>query len=110
MNNQEKFEYWLKKAQEELNVAKLLFENSHWLYIAFMCQQSVEKLAKGLYTYYLNDDIPGIHNLNLIIEKLSDKLQISLNKDQLDFLDSFSSYYINSRYSDYRRDLANNLN
>ena len=46
MDNQEKFEHWLNKAKEELNVAKTLFDNGHWLYVAFMCQQSIENLLK----------------------------------------------------------------
>ncbi|MDR0308069.1 MAG: HEPN domain-containing protein [Chitinispirillales bacterium] len=39
-----------------------------WLYVVFMCQQAMEKLVKGLYNYYIGDDVPRIHNIVNLME------------------------------------------
>ncbi|MDR0498299.1 MAG: HEPN domain-containing protein [Holophagales bacterium] len=63
MSSQEKFEYWLDVAQYDLRVAETMLNGGLWLYVAFMCQQAVEKLAKGLYVLYLDDNIPKTHSI-----------------------------------------------
>jgi HEPN domain-containing protein len=45
MNNREKFEAWLEYAQNDLDAAKALFNFGRWRNVAFMCKQSIEKLA-----------------------------------------------------------------
>jgi HEPN domain-containing protein len=62
MDNQEKFEYWLDIAQYDLDSASDNFKVGRWLYVAFMCQQAIEKLVKGLYILYNNDDAPFTKN------------------------------------------------
>jgi hypothetical protein len=49
MDRQEKYEYWLALAQEDLRTAEAMHGAGRWLYVAFCCQQAVEKAVKGLY-------------------------------------------------------------
>ncbi|MCL2035461.1 MAG: HEPN domain-containing protein [Oscillospiraceae bacterium] len=48
MDTQEKYEHWLEYAKYDLDTADAMFNAGKWLYVAFMCQQAVEKLVKGL--------------------------------------------------------------
>jgi HEPN domain-containing protein len=58
MDAQEKYAYWLDIAQYDLETANAMFDSGRWLYVVFMCQQALEKLAKGLYVLYIDDNIP----------------------------------------------------
>jgi len=67
MDSNEKYEYWHDIAQYDLETAQAMFESGRWLYVVFMCQQSIEKLCKGLYLLYIDDNIPRIHDINSLI-------------------------------------------
>lgn len=43
----DKFKYWIDIANEDLDVAEDLFKAKRWLYVAFMCHQSIEKTLKA---------------------------------------------------------------
>jgi HEPN domain-containing protein len=45
MDSQEKFEYWVDIARYDLDTADAMFKTGRWLYVAFMCQQAIEKLV-----------------------------------------------------------------
>ncbi|MDR0549948.1 MAG: HEPN domain-containing protein [Deltaproteobacteria bacterium] len=70
----------------------------------------MEKLAKGLYTIFINDNAPRIHDLNKIIQSFTTYLSISLNEEQKIFLDQLSTFYIDTRYPDFKQSLAKCLN
>ncbi len=69
MDSQEKYAYWLDSAQYDLVTAEAMARNGRWVYVAFMCQQAIEKLIKGLYVLYVDDNVPRTHNLRSLIEK-----------------------------------------
>jgi len=58
----------------------------------------IEKLVKGLYTLYTDDNFPRIHNIKSIIERFEDKLPVVIPDEKLDFFDTLSAYYLNNRY------------
>jgi len=101
MNAQNKFDYWLDIAQYDLTVAESMLNSKHWLYVVFMCQQSIEKLIKGLYSYYMTDTPPHLHNIKTIATRLEPSLPVSIPSDKMDFFDELTAYYLNNRYPDY---------
>jgi len=105
MSLQEKFEYWLDAAQYDLHTAEAMLASGRWLYVIFMCQQAIEKLAKGLYTLYIDDDTPRIHNIRAIFEFFEDRLPIRISEENLAFFDALSGHYLNNRYPDFKRKL-----
>lgn len=58
MTNIEKYEKWLEMAEDDLDTAKIMLKNNKFLYVSFMCEQSIEKLAKGIYVYTFNKEAP----------------------------------------------------
>ncbi len=58
MNKQEKYEHWEDIAQYDLDTAEAMLQSGRYLYVTFMCQQAVEKLVKGLYVWYLDQEPP----------------------------------------------------
>lgn len=47
MVNEERATKWLGIVAEDLSVAEDLYKTKHWLYVAFMCHQVVEKVLKA---------------------------------------------------------------
>jgi len=101
MTTQQKYDYWLDIAQYDLETADSMLSSGRWLYVVFMCQQAVEKLVKGLYTLYVDDNFPRVHNIKSIIERFEDKLPFVIPDEKFDFFDTLSAYYLNNRYPDF---------
>jgi len=101
MTQEKKYAYWLELAQYDLDTAAAMFSTGRWFYVVFMCQQAIEKCCKGLYTLYLDDNVPKIHNINAVVSRFKDKLPVTVSEDTLRFFDSLSAQYITNRYPDF---------
>ena len=110
MSAQEKFDYWLDIAQYDLQTAEAMLTSGRWLYVAFMCQQAVEKLVKGLYLLYLDDNVPRVHNIQAIVKRFRDKLPVEIPPDTIDLFGTLSTCYMNNRYPDFKKALASQIN
>jgi HEPN domain-containing protein len=104
-----KFEYWLDAAQLDLRTAEAMLDNGIWLYVVFMCQQSVEKLVKGIYNLFLDDNPPRIHNIKAIFENFEKRLTVRIPDDLFAFFDDLSTYYVNNRYPDFKSKLSSTI-
>ena len=116
MTNKEKFNYWLEISQYDLETARAMFESGRYLYVAFTCQQSIEKISKGLYTLITNNEPPRIHNIWQIFrtlkkepdtEKIFDiaSFDVILTKHK-PFFAELLSYYISGRYPTYKEKIS----
>jgi HEPN domain-containing protein len=83
MDQQQKFAYWLDVAEYDLKTADAMYNAGRYLYVAFMCQQSLEKLAKGLYNFFIDDNVPRVHNISFVLEKVTDLLKINIAESYL---------------------------
>lgn len=101
MTAEEKYDYWLELAQYDLDTADAMFSTGRWFYVIFMCQQAIEKCCKGLYTLYLDENVPKIHNIKTVYSRLKDKLPIAASEETLLFFDTLSAQYITYRYPDF---------
>jgi HEPN domain-containing protein len=106
MDAQEKYDYWLDIAQYDLETASAMFDSGRWLYVVFMCEQAVEKLVKGLYVLYIDDNIPRVHAIRQVIKKYDGKLPAPVNEDRYRFFDKLSAFYLEGRYADYKQKLS----
>ena len=101
MTAEEKYTYWLELAQYDLDSANAMFSTGRWFYVVFMCQQAIEKLCKGLYTLYLDDNVPKTHSIRTIVSRFKDKLSCVVSDDVMQFFDTLSAQYITNRYPDF---------
>lgn len=90
-------ENWWKQGKDDLEKAKILYENKKYDGTAFFCQQSVEKGLKALSLKEKNK-IKKIHDL---VELGRD---ISLPQSLLDYCKELTSSYIYSRYPDVKKE------
>ena len=98
---------WLEIAYDDFEVANYLYrEQKRYLYMAYMCQQSIEKAIKAVIQQ--NGKIPQkVHKLELIA-KDADIWKL-LDVQQKSFLKSLSMFYIATRYPGIREKLSRGL-
>ena len=58
-------ENWIERSQYDLDTAKVMLDTSRYLYVAYMCQQMVEKMAGFLtHSFWIaKDNWPKIQSL-----------------------------------------------
>jgi len=108
MTEEEKYDYWIELAQYDLDTAAAMFSTGRWFYVVFMCQQAIEKCCKGLYTLYVDDNVPKIHNIKTIFSRFKEKIPIAavnkvggVDEETERFFDTLSAQYITYRYPDF---------
>ena len=84
-------------------------KSGRWLYVVFMCQQAVEKLVKGLYVLYVDDNVPKTHNIRVLIEKFENLLPEAVTDDRYDLFEDLTIHYLNGRYADYKQKMSERL-
>lgn len=99
---------WLALAEYDFKTAKAMMKSGRYLYVAFTCQQTIEKVLKALYVKEKNDTPPYTHNLIRLVEELSVVRQI--NEETNRFLETLNSYYIQSRYTEEIERISKSLN
>ncbi|HSV93225.1 MAG TPA: HEPN domain-containing protein [Desulfobacterales bacterium] len=95
--------HWLERSRYDLDTAKAMLDAGRYLYVAYMCQQAVEKLLKGIIAQLGKENLP-IHNLSRLAEQA--ELRAGLIDEQMDLLAELTAYNIEARYGDYKDSLA----
>jgi HEPN domain-containing protein len=103
---EDKFEYWVDIAEYDLKTAEAMLETGRWLYVVFMCQQAIEKLCKGLYVLYEDDNVPRVHAISQILSKFKSKLKIPIVSEKFTFYNKLTSFYLEGRYPEYKDKLS----
>lgn len=103
----DKVKYWLDIADYDFATAQDLFMASRWLYVGFMCHQTLEKTLKAYWTSKMPVEPPYVHNLIRLVE--GSGLVDLMSEDQLSFLDAITPMNIEARYPDYKSSLAASL-
>jgi HEPN domain-containing protein len=95
--------HWLERSKYDLETAKAMLDARRYLYVAYMCQQAVEKLLKAIIAQHGKENLP-IHNLNRLAELA--ELSGELEEGQIDLLAELTAYNIVARYGDYKESLS----
>lgn len=119
MNSREKYDYWLEAAQYDLDSARVMMDGGRYMYVAFMSQQAIEKLAKGIYTLYTDNEPPRIHNIWNVLKQLKREVNLSeyipINQFEEDlqkyksFFAELLSYYISGRYPSFKEKISSTI-
>lgn len=93
---------WLQIAEYDLETARAMLKTGRYLYVAYMCHQSLEKLLKGIISSKKEEMPPYTHNL-VLLANLSD---IRFNNNQINFLAILNPYNIEARYPKTKQALS----
>lgn len=94
---------WLERSDYDLETAVSMLESGRYLYVAFMCQQTIEKVLKAYLTSQ-GKTPPFVHNLPRLAEEAS--LLASMSEDFQQLLANLNPYYIKARYGEYKDSLS----
>jgi len=96
--NEKTIHNWLDLARYDLETASAMLASGRYLYVAFTCQQAIEKLLKACFVKRKNCTPPYTHNLLKLCDETG--LIPELSGDQLGLIEHLCSYYIQSRYTE----------
>ena len=109
LDKKEKYEHWLTLSEYDLDTARAMFESGRYIYVAFMCQQAIEKLAKGIYVYNFDEEAKYTHNIGLVLKDIEHIANSEEYKNYITLFSDLTSYYIAGRYSSYQQDISKEL-
>ncbi len=95
-----KISYWINLSEYDLDTAKSMLKAKRFLYVGFMCHQTIEKILKAFWQFKFSEIPPRTHNLAF----LSSKVEI-LNlfpEVYVDLLDELEPLNIQTRYPEYK--------
>jgi HEPN domain-containing protein len=95
--------HWIETSCDDFKTMNELFKSESYNWALFVGHISVEKLLKALYVKLHEKHAPLIHNLY----RLAELCEIELSDEYSDWLDTITSFNINARYDDYRKEFYN---
>lgn len=98
---------WIALAEYDFDTAKAMLKTGRYVYVAFTCQQSIEKILKANFVKEKNTTPPYTHNLKRLVSELF--FFSELNPEQITFIEYLNTYYIESRYTDELSEISKNL-
>lgn len=101
-------QYWIGHSDYDFVTARAMLKERRYLYVSFMCQQSVEKLLKALVTLNVKIAPPRIHDLSKLA--MIAKIDGDINKEQSDFLAELTPFCVVTRYAGYKKKLSQLMN
>lgn len=105
MTIEEQIQYWIEIAENDVPVAKNLFENGHFIYCLFFGHLILEKIIKAHFVKDTKLVPPKIHDL----VKLIKKTRINYNPELIEFLNRVNDFQIEGRYPTHRLNLYKTL-
>ncbi|MFH0976982.1 MAG: HEPN domain-containing protein [Spirochaetota bacterium] len=96
--NEKTIQNWIQLAVYDFDTAKAMLKSKRYLYLAFACHQTVEKILKAIYVKEIGKTPPYTHNLIKLSESIS--ISGSMNEEFKKFIEDLNSYYIQSRYNE----------
>lgn len=102
-----KVKYWLDLSDYDLETANAMLSGKRYLYVGFMCHQTIEKILKAYFCKVKNDTVPFTHSISYLAKK-ADILDV-LSKEQVDFLDQIEPLNIEARYPSHKDLLLKSL-
>lgn len=103
----DKVTYCIEMSDYDFDTAKAMFETKRYLYVAFMCHQTIEKILKAYWSNTLEEPPLKIHSLSRLAEKSG--LDKDMSEEQTDFIDELEPLNIEARYPSYKERLIKSL-
>jgi len=104
----EKIKYWVNIAKYDIISAETMFKGRRYLYVGFMCHQTIEKILKAYYVKVNSSVPPFTHNLVHLAEKSG--MYEKFSENQKGLIDLLRPLNIEARYPAYKERLIKELN
>jgi HEPN domain-containing protein len=107
MTKNEKYGYWIMLSNYDLDTTDCLVAGERWVYVAYLCQQALERQLKGMYVYYCDAEAPKTHNVSFLLSRVTaaprfkaeaDQARFALRRDECEDLMADAMFYYMSDY------------
>ena len=102
MTNIELMNYWIESSDDDYKTMKNLYNSEDYSWCLFVGHLVVERLIKAIYAKNNPDSPYAIFSHDLLL--LANKSNLETDNDKEDKLDIITTFNINARYEDYKRD------
>lgn len=92
--------HWIETSEEDFQTMLSLYNSKSYGWALFLGHISIEKLLKAVYVNKFQKHAPFLHNLY----RLAELSEINMTEEQSDWLDKITSFNLNARYDDYKRE------
>jgi len=92
--------HWIDTSDDDFQTMLSLYNSNSYSWSLFLGHISVEKLLKAVYVNKYKKHAPFIHNLY----RLAELCNLDLTNEQSDWLDKVTTFNLNARYDDYKRE------
>lgn len=103
-----KVTYWVDLSDYDLETAEVMLKGKRYLYVGFMCHQTIEKAFKALYVKHNPTEVPFTHSLSLLAKKGG--FWDEFSEKQRHFVDLLEPLNIETRYPSHKERLLQSLN
>ena len=93
-------QHWFLQSENDALTMDLLFENKNFHWSLFIGHIVVEKLLKSVYVKVNKSHAPFTHDLS----KIASKTNLEFSEEYLDWLDTITTFNLNTRYDDYKQE------
>jgi HEPN domain-containing protein len=103
----EKTQYWIEISDYDLETAEAMLRSKRYLYVGFMCHQTIEKAFKAYYSELKSETAPYSHSLSYLAKQGG--FYDSFMDEQKDFIDQIEPLNIEARYPSHKERLLKSL-
>lgn len=105
--DQDRVSYWTSVSDYDLDTADAMFRTGRWLYVGYMCHQTLEKIIKAYWCKKKEEPAPYSHNLINIAQSCG--LGQQLSQEHRLFLGQMMPMNIEARYPSYKQTIGESL-
>jgi HEPN domain-containing protein len=103
----EKVKYWIDLSDYDLETAEAMLVSGRYLYVGFICHQTIEKILKAYFCSKFIEPPPFSHNLSYLTGKSG--INDLLADEYMNFIDLLEPLNIEARYPTHKAELLKSL-
>lgn len=99
--------YWVDLSDYDYETAEAMLLSGRFLYVGFMCHQTIEKILKACFNSNSQESAPYTHSLSFLAKKTN--VYNDFSDEFKDFLDVLGPLNIEARYQSHKEKLMKSL-
>lgn len=103
----DKVKYWTEISDYDLETAEAMYSTGRWLYVGYMCHQTLEKIFKAYWSSKKVEPAPMSHSLFNIAQSCG--LNALFSEEQMDFISEMMPLNVEARYPSYKERISEGL-
>ena len=104
---EKQIKYWIDLSDYDLETAEAMLSGRRYLYVGFMCHQTIGKAFKAYFSKLESETAPYSHSLSYLAKK--GEFYDLFTEQQKEFIDQVEPLNIEARYPSHKEKLLKSL-